>query len=122
MSEIVWFGNLFVDKSAAYVSSCEGCCTADVPHAMRETGRVDCMVADDCELEKRWSHLLRFWATRRRMFLSRKQVKAQVGHSNFEHDKDNSPDFLAIVTGPEGAFLYMRLGSQHFLYYPGDGK
>lgn len=57
---------------------------------------------------------------RRHIFLSGTHVEVQVGHIDFEHDKDKSPGFSAIVSRSEGAFLYGCSGPHHLVFYFDD--
>lgn len=75
-----------------------------------------------CDFGERGSLLFCPPATGKYPHLSGRQVEAPVGRNNSEHNKDKCPGFSDIVTGSEGASLYVRRRSHQFVSYPEDVK
>lgn len=55
-------------------------------------------------------------------FLSGRNVEAQAGHNDFEHDRDKSAGFFDIITGSFTAFVYVYPGSHYCVFYTNDER
>ena len=61
---------------------------------------------------------LRFPVTGGRFLLTGADSPAQVGHNDFDHRQQTGPGFFIIVTGFEGASIWVAEGSHKYVNYP----
>lgn len=53
-----------------------------------------------------------------RFWLSEKDIVAQIGANDLEHENGRPPGFFDIANGSERAFLYIYPGSHKLELYP----
>ena len=73
------------------------------------------LLASMMDLESITGQKLRVPNTGGRFLLNGKDLHPQIGHNDFDHTRDNSVGFFAMVTGEEGASLFVSKYSHLFV-------